>query len=130
MLHQSTSEDTSSISAQSSSEIDKGQGDMVDETIKDVTHKLHQTSLTSDMGTTNSVRTPSACSTKTINTPNVDDIRTQTIPDTPLKDSTTDFQLSRNVSLIPSKYRLKYKSNTYQGNPTSQRKYHTHTNNV
>ena len=54
------------------------QGDMIDDTIKHVTHKLHQAILTTDIGTTNSGRTPNAGNTKTMNTPNVDYISTQT----------------------------------------------------
>ena len=74
-IHQITPEAISSISAQSSSGLDTDQGDMIDETIKHVTHKLNQTILTSDIGITTSEMTPSTGNTKTIHTPNVDDIR-------------------------------------------------------
>ena len=49
-IHQSILEAISSISAQSSSELDTAQGDVIDETIKHVTHKLNQTILTPDIG--------------------------------------------------------------------------------
>ena len=101
-LCHSTLEATSSISAQSSPELDTDQGDVIDETIKCVTHKLNQTILTPDIGIINSEMTPHAGNTKTMNTPNVDDIRTKTIADNPLHNSTTDFQLPRNVSLHPT----------------------------
>ena len=67
--------------------------------IKHITHTLNQTILTSVIGITKSEKTPSTGNTKTINTPNVDDIRTNTVADKPLKDSTTDFQLPQNASL-------------------------------
>ena len=47
---------------------------MIDETTKHVTHQLHQTILTSDIGMKNSERTTSAVNTKSINTSNVIDI--------------------------------------------------------
>ena len=62
-IHQNP-EAISLISAHSSSELDIDQGDMIDETIKHVTHKLNQTMLTSDIGITNSETTPSAGNTK------------------------------------------------------------------
>ena len=90
---QSTPEASSSISTQSSSELDKDQGDMIDKTIKDVTHKLHQTILTSDIGTSNPERTASASTSKSINMPSVTDIWTPAKTDNPRQDSTTALQL-------------------------------------
>ena len=75
---------------------------MIDEAIKHVTHSLNQTILKLDIGITNSEMTPSAGNTKTMNTPKIDNIRTKTIADKPLHDSTTAFPLARNVSLHPT----------------------------
>ena len=90
-IHQSTPEANKLISAQSSSELDTDQDDMIDKTIKHVTDKLHETILRSDIGNNNSERT-SAGNTTSINTPNVIDIWTPAITDNPLQDSTTAFQ--------------------------------------
>ena len=75
---------------------------MIDETIKHVTHKLHQTILTSDIGTNNSERTTSTGNSKSINTPEILDIQTPAITDNPLLDSIPAFQLSRNASIRPT----------------------------
>ena len=75
---------------------------MIHETIKYVTHKLNQTILTPDIGITNSEMKPRAGNTKTMNTPNIHDIRTKMIADNPLQDNTTDFQLPTNISLHPT----------------------------
>ena len=61
--------------------------------------KLHQTILTSDIGTNNPERTTSAGNTKSINTPNVIDIWTPAITDNPLHNSKPAFQLPRNTGL-------------------------------
>ena len=63
--------------------------------------------------------TPSAGNIKIINMPNVDNIRTKATADNSLQDSSTDFQLHRNISLHP-KNTLKHKCNTYQGKPASR----------
>ena len=52
-------ETSSLIQAQSCSELDMEQGDVVGETIKQVTLKLCQTNLTPDVGITNSESTSS-----------------------------------------------------------------------
>ena len=57
---QSTPEANSPTSAQSSSELDTDQGYMIDETIKQVMHILHQTILTCDIGTFHPERATSA----------------------------------------------------------------------
>ena len=72
---------------------------MIDETINHVTHKLHQTILTSNIGTNNSERTTSAGNTTPINTPNVIDIWTPAVAGNPSQDSIQAFQLPRNASL-------------------------------
>ena len=96
---QSTPEASSSVSVQSSPELDTDQGKMLDKTIKHVTHKLNQRILTSDIGTTNPERTASAGTSKPIKMPIVTDIWTPTITDNPGQDSTAAFQLPRNTSL-------------------------------
>ena len=88
--------------AQSSSKLDTDQGDLIEETIKHMAHKLHQTILTSDISTNNSERTTSVGNTKIINTPNVIDIQTPAITDNLIQDKTTAFQLPRNASLHPT----------------------------
>ena len=72
---------------------------MIDETIKHVTHKLHQTILTSDIGTINPERTASTGTSKSITMPSVTDIWTPVITNNPRQDSTTAFQLHRNTGL-------------------------------
>ena len=57
--------------------------------------------MTPDISTTNSEMRPSVHNTKTMNTPNLDDFRIQTIPYNLLQESTSDFQLPRNISLHP-----------------------------
>ena len=75
---------------------------MIDETIKHVTHKLHQTILTSDTVPSIQQDTTSAGTSKSINTPSITDIWTPAITDNPRQDSTTAFQLPRNTSLHPT----------------------------
>ena len=128
-IHQSTPKAISLTSAQSNSELATDQDDMIHETIKHVSHKLNQTILTSDIGITNSEMTPSAGNTKTIHAPNIDDIRTNTVADKSLKDSTADFQTPRNVSLHPT-YTDVNINTTYIKVSHPQRKYHTHIYNI
>ena len=66
-----TPEVISLTSAQSSSELDTDQGDMLDKTIKQVTHKLHETILTLDIGTFYPDRVRSAHPNKPMTTPSV-----------------------------------------------------------
>ena len=99
---QSTLEASSSIAAHTSSELDTGQGEMIDETIKHGTHKLHQTILTLGICTTNPKRTAGTGNTESINILRIIDIWTPAITDSPRQDSTTAFQLPRNTSLCPT----------------------------
>ena len=99
---QSIPETSSSISAQFNSVLDSDQGDMIDEIIKHVTHKLHQTILTSDIGTINPERTTGTANTKSISTLNITDIWTPAMTGNPRQYSTTAFQLPRNTSLHPT----------------------------
>ena len=92
---QSTPEASSSISAQSSSELDTDQDEMIDETITDVTHKLKHTILTSDIGTINPKRSASTGTSISIKMPSVTDIQTAAVTDNPRQDSTTVLQLPR-----------------------------------
>ena len=69
-ISQSAPETYCTTSAQSSSELDTGHGNMLDETIKQVTHKLHQTTVTSDIDNFNLDRT-SAILNKPITTPSL-----------------------------------------------------------
>ena len=64
-----------------------------------------------------------------MNTPNVDDIRTQTIPYNSLQDSSADFQLPRNISLHPTNTDSNINATHIKVNHP-QRKHHTHTHNI
>ena len=127
-IHQSTLEAIGLISAQSISEMDTDQGDMIDETIKYVMHKLNKTILTPDTSITNSEMTPRTGNIKN-KKPNVDDIGANTVADKPLKDSTIDFQLLKNVSLHPTNTDSNINATCIKVNHP-QRKQHTCTYNI
>ena len=59
------------MSAQSSFELDTGQGDLIDETIKQVMHKLHQTIVTTDIDNFNLDRARCAIPNKPITIPSL-----------------------------------------------------------
>ena len=80
------------MSAQSSSELDTYQGDMIDKTIKQVIHKLHQISVTSDIDNFGPDRT-SAIQNKPITNPSLVN---------PRQDGTTTPQFHKTPNLQPT----------------------------
>ena len=74
---------------------------MIDETIKQVTHKLYQTILMPDIGTINSECAPNTATSKASITTRVSDSWTPDVTNNTKQDSTTACQLPKHSSLNP-----------------------------
>ena len=77
------------------------QGDMIDETIKQVTYKLYQTILTPDVGTVNPECAPNTATSKASIIMKVSDNLALDIIDITKQDSTTACQLPKHSNLHP-----------------------------
>ena len=100
-IHQSTQEANSSIQTQSSSDFDTDQGDMINKTIKQVTHKLYQIILAPDVGTSNPPYAPNTGTSKASIMTRVSDSLTPKVISNTNQDSSTIYQLPKHSGLDP-----------------------------
>ena len=100
-VYQGTPVASSSIQTQSSSDMDTDQGDMIEEFIKQVTHKLYQTILTPDVGTSNSACATNSGTSKASITTRVSNSLTPKVTNNTSKDSSTACQVPKHSSLDP-----------------------------
>ena len=94
---QSIPEVSSLIQTQSSSDVNPDKGDMIEEIIKQVTHKLYETILTSNLNTYNTACAPNTRTSKASITTRVNDTLTPT--DNTYQDSSIACQLPKHASL-------------------------------